>query len=107
MHRWSDGMWPEDQADQQVTEAGRNMQPLKSDHDRNGYAQKKNDLCEMNHMSYWFAVLSGIVVKKPGAFRDAAPHLKTGGTGKNELSITHSIEVPGRMPMPGPDHGQA
>jgi hypothetical protein len=32
MHRRADGMGPEDQADQQVTEAGGDMQPLEGDH---------------------------------------------------------------------------
>jgi hypothetical protein len=49
-------MRPEDQADQQVTEAGWHMQPLEDDHGRHGNGQQEDDLYEMIHQTIRFPV---------------------------------------------------
>jgi hypothetical protein len=41
-----------DQANQQVTEAGGDMKPLKRDHYRHAYRQQKNDLNQMIQRTY-------------------------------------------------------
>ena len=51
MHRRPDGVRPEDQADQQIAEAGRDMQPLEDDHGRHGNGQQEDDLYEMIHQT--------------------------------------------------------
>jgi hypothetical protein len=44
-----DGVGAEDQADQQVAEAGGNMQPLEGDHHRHTHGQQQDDLNQMIH----------------------------------------------------------
>jgi hypothetical protein len=49
MHRRACGVGPQDQSDQQVSQAGRDVQALKADHHHHGDGQQQDDLNQMIH----------------------------------------------------------